>query len=76
MARIPDEELQRIKSQVTVEDLCRDYGIELRRTGPDNLMGLCPFHDDQTPSFCPSSVWVKPATTLYPSGGGASCLVG
>ena len=29
MARIPDEELARIKSQVTVEDLCRDYGIEL-----------------------------------------------
>jgi len=37
MARIPDEELARIKSQVTVEDLCRDYGIELTRMGPDNL---------------------------------------
>src|SRR5579863_2626424 len=44
MARIPDEELQRIKSQVAVEDLCRDYGIELQRMGPDNLMGRCPFH--------------------------------
>ena len=42
MARIPDEELQRIKSQVTVEDLCRDYGIELHRMGPDNLMGRWP----------------------------------
>jgi hypothetical protein len=50
MARIPDEELQRIKSQVTVEDLCRDYGIDLQRMGPDNLMGRCPFHDDHTPS--------------------------
>lgn len=51
MARIPDEELQRIKSQVKVEDLCREYGIELKRMGPDNLMGKCPFHDDHTPSF-------------------------
>jgi DNA primase len=51
MARVPDEELARIKSQVAVEDLCRDYGIELRRTGPDNLMGLCPFHEDREPSF-------------------------
>jgi hypothetical protein len=31
MARIPDDELQRIKSQVKVEDLCREYGIELKR---------------------------------------------
>lgn len=65
MARIPDEELQRIKSQVNVEDLCRDYGIELRRTGPDNLMGCCPFHDDQTPSF-----GVTPSKNLW------NCLAG
>jgi DNA primase catalytic core len=65
MARIPDEELQRIKSQVTVEDLCRDYGIELARMGPDNLMGRCPFHDDQTPSF-----GVTPSKNLW------NCLAG
>ena len=65
MARIPDEELQRIKSQVTVEDLCRDYGIELTRMGPDNLMGRCPFHDDQTPSF-----GVTPSKNLW------NCLAG
>jgi DNA primase catalytic core len=65
MARVPDEELQRIKSQVAVEDLCRDYGIELRRTGPDNLMGLCPFHDDHDPSF-----GVTPSKNLW------NCLAG
>jgi len=65
MARIPDEELQRIKSQVTVEDLCRDYGIELQRMGPDNLMGRCPFHDDHTPSF-----GVTPSKNLW------NCLAG
>ena len=65
MPRIPDEELQRIKSQVTLEDLCRDYGIELKRMGPDNLMGRCPFHDDQTPSF-----GVTPSKNLW------NCLAG
>jgi DNA primase len=65
MARIPDEELARIKSQVMVEDLCRNYGIELHRTGPDNLMGSCPFHDDHTPSF-----GVTPSKNLW------NCLAG
>ena len=37
MARIPDDELQRIKSQVKVAELCREYGIELKQMGPDNL---------------------------------------
>lgn len=50
MARVPDEELARIKSQVIVEELCCDYGIELRRTGPDNLMGRYPIHEDHEPS--------------------------
>ena len=31
--------------------LPREYGIELKPMGPDNLMGRCPFHDDATPSF-------------------------
>jgi DNA primase len=65
MARVPDDELQRIKSQVTVEDLCRDYGIELTRMGLDNLMGRCPFHDDHTPSF-----GVTPSKNLW------NCLAG
>jgi DNA primase len=65
MARIPDDELQRIKSQVAVEDLCRDYGIELTRMGPDNLMGRCPFHNDHTPSF-----GVTPSKNLW------NCLAG
>ena len=65
MARIPDEELQRIKSQVKVEDLCREYRIELKRMGPDNLMGKCPFHDDHTPSF-----GVTPSKNLW------NCLAG
>jgi DNA primase len=65
MARIPDDELQRIKSQVKVAELCREYGIELKRMGPDNLMGKCPFHDDGTPSF-----GVTPSKNLW------NCLAG
>ena len=65
MARIPDEELQRIKSQVKLEGLCRDYGIELKAMGPDNLMGLCPFHDDHDPSF-----GITPSKNLW------NCLAG
>jgi DNA primase catalytic core len=65
MARIPDDELQRIKSQVKVAELCREYGIELKQMGPDNLMGLCPFHDDREPSF-----GVTPSKNLW------NCLAG
>ncbi len=65
MARIPDDELERIKRQVKLEDLCREYGIELKAMGPDNLMGLCPFHDDHTPSF-----GVTPSKNLW------NCLAG
>ncbi len=65
MARIADDELQRIKSQVKVTDLCREYGIELKQMGPDNLMGRCPFHDDATPSF-----GVTPSKNLW------NCLAG
>ena len=65
MARIADDELQRIKSQVKVAELCREYGIELKPMGPDNLMGLCPFHDDREPSF-----GVTPSKNLW------NCLAG
>jgi DNA primase catalytic core len=65
MARIADDELQRIKSQVKVDQLCREYGIELKAMGPDNLMGLCPFHDDREPSF-----GVTPSKNLW------NCLAG
>ena len=65
MARIPDDELERIKRQVKVAELCREYGIELKQMGPDNLMGRCPFHDDATPSF-----GVTPSKNLW------NCLAG
>ncbi|MFQ5644900.1 MAG: CHC2 zinc finger domain-containing protein [Thiogranum sp.] len=50
MARIPDDELDRLKSEVSVQRLAEAAGIELKRHGAD-LIGLCPFHDDHEPSL-------------------------
>lgn len=50
MARIPDDELERLKREVSLADLCRRRGIELKGQG-ENLTGLCPFHQETKPSF-------------------------
>ena len=50
MARIPDEEIERLKQEVSLERLVEAQGIELKRHGAD-LLGLCPFHDDHEPSL-------------------------
>jgi DNA primase len=50
MARIADEELQRLKEQVSVQRLCEAKGVKLKAHGKD-LIGLCPFHDDREPSL-------------------------
>lgn len=50
MARIPDEEIERLKQEVSLERLAARRGIVLKRHGAD-LLGLCPFHDDHSPSL-------------------------
>ena len=50
MARVPDEEIERLKREVSVERLAESRGIKLRRHGAD-LLGLCPFHEDREPSL-------------------------
>ncbi|MBS1911459.1 MAG: DNA primase [Bacteroidetes bacterium] len=49
MAGIPEEIVERVKSEVNIVDVVSDY-IRLRRTGK-NWLGLCPFHDDSKPSL-------------------------
>ncbi len=49
MARIPEELIDSIRSQADIVDVVSDY-VTLRRSGK-NYMGLCPFHDEKTPSF-------------------------
>jgi DNA primase len=60
MARVPQEEIDRIKAAVRVEGLARARGVDLKRYGEDNLLGLCPFHDDREPSLV-----VSPAKNLW-----------
>ncbi len=50
MARIPKEDLERLKREVAVERLAEARGVKLERHGAD-LLGLCPFHDDHEPSL-------------------------
>lgn len=50
MARIPEEEIERLKNEVSLERLAEARGVKLTRHGAD-LLGLCPFHDDREPSL-------------------------
>ncbi|MGH9638462.1 MAG: CHC2 zinc finger domain-containing protein [Bryobacteraceae bacterium] len=50
MARIPEGEIERLKREVSVERLAEARGVKLKRHGAD-LIGLCPFHDDRSPSL-------------------------
>src|SRR6266545_2249653 len=59
MARIPEEELERLKREVSVARLAAARGIALTRHGAD-LIGRCPFHDDHEPSLV-----ITPAKNLW-----------
>jgi DNA primase len=48
--RVPDRDIAAIRERVRIEDLVGDY-VQLRRAGADSLKGLCPFHDEKSPSF-------------------------
>ena len=50
MAHIPDEMIERLKQEISLERLAEARGIKLARHGAD-LIGLCPFHDDHEPSL-------------------------
>lgn len=49
MAGIPEEIVERVKSEANIVDVVSDY-VRLRRAGK-NWLGLCPFHDDSKPSM-------------------------
>ncbi|MDJ0766614.1 MAG: CHC2 zinc finger domain-containing protein [Myxococcota bacterium] len=59
MARIPAEEIERLKSEVSIERLVQARGVVLRKRG-EELIGLCPFHEDRSPSLV-----VNPAKNLW-----------
>jgi DNA primase len=59
MARIPDHEVERLKEDVSLQRLVELAGVELRAQGKD-LVGLCPFHEDRSPSLV-----ISPAKNLW-----------
>lgn len=46
----PPEFLRELGERCRIEDIAPSY-VNLRRRGK-NLVGLCPFHNEKTPSFC------------------------
>ncbi|GAH84429.1 unnamed protein product, partial [marine sediment metagenome] len=49
MARIPEEIIARISDAADIHDVVSGY-VQLKRRGR-NWFGLCPFHQEKTPSF-------------------------
>jgi DNA primase len=48
--RISDRDIAAIRERVRIDEVVGDY-VQLRRAGADSLKGLCPFHDEKSPSF-------------------------
>jgi DNA primase len=59
MARYTADSKDRVRDAIDMVDLVGTR-TELRRAGADSYSGLCPFHDERTPSFS-----VKPSEKLY-----------
>ena len=55
---INDEIIERVRSSSDIVEIISQY-INLKRTG-SNYVGLCPFHDEKTPSFS-----VSPTKQFY-----------
>ncbi|QOY36175.1 DNA primase [Anaerobacillus isosaccharinicus] len=57
-SRISDEKIEKIRNSVDIVDVISEY-VQLKKQGR-NLIGLCPFHGENTPSFS-----VSPEKQLY-----------
>ncbi|MBO0768499.1 MAG: DNA primase [Solirubrobacterales bacterium] len=51
MTRYTDDSRERVRDAVDMLRLVEDKIGELRRAGVNSYFGLCPFHDERTPSF-------------------------
>jgi DNA primase len=57
--RIRARDIEEVKSRVNIADVVSDY-VSLKPAGVGSLKGLCPFHDEKSPSFT-----VKPNDGFY-----------
>ena len=48
--RIRDADIAQVRQRNRIDEVVGEY-VALRRAGADSLKGLCPFHDEKTPSF-------------------------
>ncbi len=71
MARVPETEIERLKSEVSVERLVEASGIELKKAGKD-LLGRRPFHDDDTASMVAPPAMRPPVAPTASAGCAAS----
>ncbi len=58
MIMIPDEKKEEVRQAADIVDVVSDH-VKLRRSG-SNFTGLCPFHNEKTPSFS-----VSPKLGIY-----------
>jgi len=59
VARLRDEDIALVRDRTSIADVISET-VTLRSAGGGNLKGLCPFHDEKTPSFT-----VSPARNVY-----------
>lgn len=57
--RIKASDVEEVKRRTNLADLVGDY-VMLKNAGIDSMKGLCPFHDERSPSF-----HVRPALGYY-----------
>ena len=59
MARILDDDVLAVRERARIDEVVREH-VALRPAGGGSLKGLCPFHEERTPSF-----HVTPAKGFY-----------
>src|SRR6476660_2891430 len=50
MALFTQDSIERVRNAIDMADLVGTR-VELRRSGANSMTGLCPFHDERSPSF-------------------------
>ena len=48
--RIREEDIAKVRERARIDEIIGEY-VMLRNAGSGSLKGLCPFHDEKTPSF-------------------------